>query len=64
MPRSGAEKAERIAVQEQVLMDDMSASSADDGDLKHLLAGLTEGLTDEDLDRSGDLGRSDSGWAI
>ena len=63
MPHSGAERAERIAAQAQVtiLIDDTSAAPADGSDLKHLLAGLTEGLTDEDLDRSQDLGRSDSG---
>ena len=47
-----------------LLMDDTSASSAGSGDLKPLLAGLTEGLTDVDLHRPRDFGRSDSEWAI
>ncbi len=46
-----------------LLMDDMPAFSTDDGDLKHLLAALTEGLTDEDLRRPRDFGRSDPKWA-
>jgi hypothetical protein len=33
-------------------------------DLKRLFASVTEGLTDEDLKRPGDLGRGDSEWGI
>jgi hypothetical protein len=35
---------------------------ADGGDLKGLLAGLTEGLTAEDLHRARDFGRGDPEW--
>ena len=35
----------------RVHMDDASAAPADSGDLKRLLAGLSEGLTEEDLKR-------------
>ncbi|MDV7398155.1 hypothetical protein RZS08_42525, partial [Arthrospira platensis SPKY1] len=37
-------------------MESVSPAPADSGDLKRLLAGLTEGLTAEDLCRPGDLG--------
>jgi len=47
-----------------LLLDDEPASVADGGDLKHALAGLAEGLTEEDLDRPRDFGRGDSEWAI
>ena len=47
-----------------LLLDDEPASAANSGDLKHALAGLTEGLTDEDLDRPRDLGRGDTEWPI
>jgi hypothetical protein len=47
-----------------LLMDDTSVSAASSGDLKPLLAGLTEGLTDADLHRPRDFGRGDSEWAI
>jgi hypothetical protein len=40
-----------------LLMDDRPRSANDGGDLKGLLAGLTEGLTAEDLDRSKDFSR-------
>lgn len=33
-------------------------------DLKPLLASAIEGLTDEDLERPGDLGRGDPEWGI
>ncbi len=46
-----------------LLMDDNPALSADEDDLKHLLAGLTEGLTADDLQRPRDYGRGDSEWA-
>ncbi|MBK1718766.1 hypothetical protein [Thiocystis violacea] len=38
-----------------LLMDDLPRSANNGGDLKGLLAGLTEGLTAEDLDRSKDF---------
>jgi hypothetical protein len=43
-----------------LLMDE--ASAVDGGDLKQILAGLTEGLTDEDLRRPRDFGRGDTEW--
>jgi hypothetical protein len=45
-----------------LLMDETSASADDSGDLKHLLAGLTEGLTEEDFRRPRDFGRGDTEW--
>ena len=46
-----------------LLMDDPPANAAGDGDdLKRRLAGLTEGLSDEDLRRARDFGRSDPQW--
>jgi hypothetical protein len=46
-----------------LLMEDQPANAASDGDdLKRRLAGLTEGLSDEDLHRAQDLGRSDPQW--
>jgi hypothetical protein len=47
-----------------LLMEETSASASagDGGDLKRLLAGLTEGLTEEDLRRSRDFGRGDTEW--
>ena len=47
-----------------LLMDEASAPTGEEGDLKLLLAGLTEGLTEEDLRRPHDLGRGDQEWAI
>ncbi len=44
-----------------LLMDDMPAVPFDNGDLKQLLVALTEGLTDEDLRRPRDFGRSGFG---
>ncbi|WPL23836.1 hypothetical protein [Thiorhodovibrio frisius] len=42
-----------------LLMDDPPANaSRTDDDLKRRLAGLTEGLSDEDLHRARDVGRS------
>jgi len=46
-----------------LLMDDTLASAADSGELKPLLAALTQGLTDEDLRRPRDFGRRDPEWA-
>jgi hypothetical protein len=43
-----------------VLMWDASAPA--DADLKELLASTLEGLTDEDLARPRDLGRTDPQW--
>jgi len=37
---------------------------APEADLKRLFASVTEGLTDEDLKRPGDLGRGDPEWRI
>ncbi|WP_296697479.1 hypothetical protein [Thiocapsa sp. UBA6158] len=37
---------------------------APETDLKRLFASVTEGLTDEDLQRAGDLGREDPEWRI
>lgn len=46
-----------------LLMEDSPTTSAVDGDdLKRRLAGLTEGLSDEDLHRARDFGRSDPEW--
>ena len=45
-----------------LLMDDASAAAADSGELKPLLAVLTEGLTAEDLHRPRDFGRSGPEW--
>jgi hypothetical protein len=46
-----------------LLMDEVSANVPGDGnDLKHRLAGLTEGLSEEDLRRARDFGRSDPQW--
>ncbi len=43
-----------------LLMEDTAAPLTGSVDLKPLLAGLTEGLTDADLYRSRDIGGSDS----
>lgn len=45
-----------------LLEDSTPAGPAEEGNLKDLLAGLTEGLTDEDLSRPRDLGRADTPW--
>ncbi|WPL18135.1 hypothetical protein Thiowin_03188 [Thiorhodovibrio winogradskyi] len=46
-----------------LLMDDPPAHAASDGDdLKRRLARLTEGLSDEDLHRPRDFGRSAPQW--
>jgi hypothetical protein len=45
-------------------MDEESLPAGEQGDLKQLLAGLTEGLTEEDLRRARDFGRGDQEWAI
>ncbi|QVL47949.1 MAG: hypothetical protein KFB96_20175 [Thiocapsa sp.] len=44
-------------------VDDPPRPANDCGDLKALLAGLTEGLTAEDLQRARDFGRGDPEWA-
>jgi hypothetical protein len=44
------------------LMEDIAGQATESADLKRLLAGLTEGLTAEDLHRSRDLGRGDVEW--
>ena len=44
------------------LMEDALGGSTEGADLKRLLAGLTEGLTAEDLHRPSDLGRGDVEW--
>jgi hypothetical protein len=44
------------------LMEDASGRATEGGDLKRLLAGLTEGLTAEDLYRPCHLGRGDVEW--
>jgi hypothetical protein len=46
-----------------LLLEDSPPAPADDADLKRLLAGLTEGLTAEDLQRQRDFGRGDPEWA-
>jgi hypothetical protein len=46
-----------------LLMDDLPRPANDGGDLKRLLAGLTEGLTADDLHRSRDFGRGYPEWA-
>jgi hypothetical protein len=46
-----------------LLMEDSPTKSAVDGDdLKRRLAGLTEGLSAEDLQRPRDFGRGDPQW--
>ncbi|NEX15875.1 MAG: hypothetical protein C1943_04345 [Halochromatium sp.] len=46
-----------------LLMEDSPTKSAVDGDdLKRRLAGLTEGLSDEDMNRARDFGRNDPQW--
>ncbi|MGA7980778.1 MAG: hypothetical protein WCA32_11175 [Chromatiaceae bacterium] len=45
-----------------LLMDETSVSADNSGDLKRLLAGLTDGLTEEDLRRPRDFGRGDTEW--
>ena len=46
-----------------LLMDDPpTKASRADGDLKRRLAGLTAGLSDEDLHRARDFGRSAPQW--
>ncbi len=40
-----------------LLLDDEPASETDGCDLKRVLAGMTQGLTDEDLVRPRDFGR-------
>jgi hypothetical protein len=45
-----------------LLMDEASAAVTDSGDLKQILAELTEGLTDEDLRRPRDFGRGGTEW--
>jgi len=46
-----------------LLMDDPPAHAvSDSNDLKRRLAGLTEGLSDEDLHRARDFGRSAPQW--
>jgi len=47
-----------------LLLDDEPASATDGSDLKQALAGLAEGLMEEDLERPRDFGRGDSEWAI
>jgi hypothetical protein len=47
-----------------LLIDDPPVDAAGNGHgLKQLLAGLTEGRSDEDLRRPQDFGRSDPEWA-
>lgn len=46
-----------------LLLEDSPEPSADAADLKRLLAGLTEGLTPEDLERQTDFGRGEPEWA-
>jgi hypothetical protein len=50
-------------IRELLPMDDPPRPANDGGDLKGLLAGLTEGLTAEDLHRARDFGRGDPEWA-
>jgi hypothetical protein len=45
-----------------LLVDEPPRQAADDGELKRLLATLTEGLSDEDLHRPRDLGREGLEW--
>ncbi|MBK1725033.1 hypothetical protein [Thiocystis violacea] len=46
-----------------LLLEDPPSAFANTNDLKALLAGLTEGLTSEDLQRPRDFGRGDPEWA-
>ncbi|MGZ8217800.1 hypothetical protein [Methylomagnum sp.] len=46
----------------RLLFNESPAQVASEDDLKTLLAGLTEGLTDEDLARPRDFGRNLSEW--
>lgn len=47
-----------------LLLEDAPQSSANADDFKTLLAGLTEGLTPEDLQRQRDFGRGDPEWVF
>jgi hypothetical protein len=44
------------------LLVDEQPTAIQEGDLKNLLSGLTEGLADEDLSRPRDLGRELAEW--
>ncbi len=46
-----------------LLMEDIAGPPTEGVDLKRLLAGLTEGLTAEDLDRPRYLGCGDLDWS-
>jgi len=46
-----------------LLFEDAPQTREDAAELKRLLAGLTEGLTAEDLHRQLDFGRGDPEWA-
>ena len=46
-----------------LLFEDAPQTREDAAELKRLLAGLTEGLTAEDLQRQRDFGRGDPEWA-
>jgi hypothetical protein len=47
-----------------LLMDEQAAAARNGDDLKQLLVGVTEGLSAEDLQRTGDFGRGAQEWAI
>ncbi len=50
-----------VRLKVRLLMDEESAT-ATEGDLKALLASMTEGLTDEDLSRPREFGRELPEW--
>lgn len=50
-----------VRLRVRLLMDEEPATTAE-GDLKALLAGMTEGLTDEDLSRPREFGRELPEW--
>ncbi|NCC29966.1 MAG: hypothetical protein EOM22_17925 [Gammaproteobacteria bacterium] len=56
-------KLDETQIRELLPMDHPPRPANDGGDLKALLAGLTEGLTAEDLHRARDFGREDPEWA-
>jgi hypothetical protein len=52
-----------VRLQVRVMLENQSAASPPEGDLKALLMGLSEGLTDEDLARPRDFGREIPEWS-
>lgn len=51
-----------VRLRVRVLLDEESATTTAEGDLKALLASMTEGLTDNDLSRPREFGRELPEW--